>query len=351
MAAVTAAGMEALALTYPVGDDGAKTMETLTAYGVAPAGNQASAAFFFGMEAYLPYMAAALDTGLVFAGWNFAAEMDAATATTLLMNVAQMSGMARNYLGSTTDADIYQKLQSAGAAMANFDDEVLSNLGYELVLEGASTGYNLKYDGYAANFLPEYTLQYGHSNVTHALQLVGLLQSEGIEALVALEPKTSIYEYMVDWGDPTAIEPSATYAVVPIGDDRWVAQAAEYDLMLEFETMEDKNAFDALINEFSKKSDAIMDEDGNPTVPLLDGAWWQPLYSSRTPMADTAAYIMIQDNVIENGAYSIHPFSVADDNQAILDVVADVAPELSVEVEALYTNAAFYRYLTGTDHQ
>ena len=61
-----------------------------------------------------------------------------------------------------------------------FDDEQLTELGTEIVLRGATTGYNLKYAGYDARFLEEYTLKYGHSDYTHALQLVALLDSEGI---------------------------------------------------------------------------------------------------------------------------------------------------------------------------
>ncbi len=293
-------------------------------------------------------IAAALDAGLASKGWNYAAKLTDATAAELLMNAAEIAGMGRNYLGNASDPDIARKLMSAWATFGNFDDPTLSQLGADLVVSQASTGYNLKYDGYNANFLSDYTLQYGHSDITHAVQLIALLNSEGMDAKVALEPKTSIYEYMVEWGDPTQVPSTPTYELRPIeGTERWLCYATEYDMKLEFNSMEDKNAFDALIQQYAKKwLDKIDPETGKPTENLLAGAWFQPLYTSTVPMADTENFTLIHDNVIHNGAYTIHPFSTADGGDAIASVAAEKG--LSVDVVDLYVNNAFYRYLTGT---
>lgn len=299
-------------------------------------------------EELLPYVAVAINTGIVSNTWNFTAVLDGDTATQLLMNAVNASGKGRNYLGKVSDPDIARKLQSAWATFGNFDDAVLSQLGADLVIAEASTGYNLKFDGYNANFLPAYTIQYGHSDITHAIQLMGLLQSEGIDAKVALEPKTSIYEYMVDWGDPTKVEATPTYELKPIeGTDRWLCYATEYDMMLEFDTVEDKNALDSLIETYSKKYSANQNEDGSFKTPLIAGAWWNPLYSSYVPMADAEAFTLIKDNVIRNGAFTIHPFSMVDDTEAIAKVVTEKASDLTVELVDLYVNNAFYRYLNG----
>ncbi len=299
-------------------------------------------------EELLPYVAVAIDAGIASNTWNFAAGLDGETAAQLLMNAVNVAGKGRNYLGNVSDPDIGRKLQSAWATFGNFDDVVLSQLGADLVIAEASTGYNLKFDGYNANFLPDYTIQYGHSDITHALQLMALLKSEGIDAKVALEPKTSIYEYMVDWGDPTKVESTSTYALKPIeGTDRWLCYATEYDMMLEFDTVEDKNALDSLIETYSKKYSANQNEDGSFKTPLIAGAWWNPLYSSYVPMADAEAFTLIKDNVIRNGAYTIHPFSMVDDTDAIAKVVSEKAPDLAVELVDLYVNNAFYRYLNG----
>ena len=338
--AVSAAGLEELALTYTAEPDTGKAAERLAAYGVTGVS-----------DAYAGYVAAALDSSLASSTWDFGGAVNGDTATTILMNAVEISGQGRNYLGNASDSDIYQKLQSAWASFGLFDDATLSDLGAELVIAGASTGYNLKYDGYDARFLPSYTLQYGHSDITHAVQLIALLNSEGLDAKVQLEPKTSIYEYLVEWGDPTQIESTPTYELKPIDGGRWLCYATEYDMKLEFDTVADKEAFDAIVGQYAKKWDSNTDENGNPTVPLLEGAWWQPLYTSTVPMSDKENFVHIVDNVVRNGAYTIHPFSTVDGGDAIAKVVKEKAPSLKVEPVDLYVNLAFYNYLTGADHQ
>ena len=336
VAAVKAANLEELALTY-TREENAKANARIAAYGLAPMAAPTAA-----------YVAAALDASLAASTWDYDGALDAETASNLLMNVVNITGQGRNYLGMVSDPDIYAKLQSAWATFGNFDDPTLSQLGADLVLAGASTGYNLKYDGYNANFLPEYTIQYGHSDITHAVQLIALLNSEGIEAKVALEPKTSIYEYMLDWGDPTTSVATPTYELKQIkGTNRWLCYATEYDMKLEFSSIEEKNAFDSLIDTYSKKWSANQNEDGSFTPSLLAGAWWQPLYTSTVPMADTENFSLIYDNVVRNGSFTIHPFSLESDIEGIAAVVAEKAPDLSVELVKLYVNNAFYRYLNG----
>ena len=333
-AAVEAAGLKELALVYSAEKSAAATAGCSKI-----------------QDAYLPYGACALDTSLASGTWKFDAKLDGDTATQLLMNAVNIAGKGRNYLGNASDPDIYQKLQSTWATFGNFDDDTLSQLGADLVIAGASTGYNLKYDGYNANFLPEYTLQYGHSDITHAVQLIGLLNGEGIDAKVALEPKTSIYEYMLEWGDPANLTMTPTYEVKAIEGGRYLCYATEYDMKLEFDTVADKEAFDGIIAQYAKKWDTNTDGDGNPTVALLAGAWWQPLYTSTVPMKDTENFTLIKDNVVRNGAYTIHPFSTVDGTAAIAKVVKEKAPNLSVDLTDLYVNKAFYNYLTGADHQ
>ena len=338
-AAVCAAGMENLALTYAAPADPGKAARRLAAYGVTGVS-----------DACAPYVACALDTDIAMSTYRFGAALDADTASDVLMAAVNASGQGRNMLGMASDPDIYAKLQSTWNSFANFDDETLSRLGAELVIQGASTGYNLKYDGYNARFLPEYTLQYGHSDITHAVQLVGLLNSEGIDAKVQMEPKVSIYEYMTEWGDPTKVAATPTYELRAIEGGRWLCYAMEYDLKLEFETAADKEAFHGIIESYAKKYDDRVDADGNVTTPLLSGAWWQPLYTSTVPMQN-GEFKLIKDNVIRDGAYTIHPFSLPEKASAIARVAAAEAPELKMEQVDLYVNPAFYNYLTGADHQ
>ncbi len=338
-AAVCAAGMENLALTFTAPVNADKVDERLSAYGVTGVS-----------AAYASYVAAALDTDIAMSSYNFSAVLDATTADALLMAAVDVSGKGRNYLAMASDSNIYAELQSTWNSFTNFDDEKLSKLGTQLVLQGASTGYGLKYDGYNANFLPEYTLQYGHSDITHAIQLIGLLNSEGIDAKVQMEPKVSIYEYLVEWGDPTKVQATPTYELKKVEGGRWLCYAMEYDLKMEFDTVADKEAFHSIIENYAKKYDNNVDANGKPKVPLLTGAWWQPLYASTVPMANTS-FKLIKDNVISDGDYSIHPYSTLENISKIPTVVAKVSPDLKVNASNLYVNPAFYNYLTGTDHQ
>lgn len=338
VAAVKLADMDELALTYVKEDAPDKAANVLAEEEVEVD------------EAYAPYVACALDLDLVDDDADFSAPVSAEQAAELLYDAAEMSGKARRYIGRVSDDDILANLRSTLDSFIIFDEETLTNLGTEIVLRGATTGYNLKYAGYDARFLEEYTIKYGHSDYVHAAQLLALLDSEGFDAYVQIEPKVSVYEYMIEWGEPG--EPTPTYAVRQVSDDRYLCYAIEYDMMLEFETLEEKEAFHDLIETYAKKYDDSYDADGNLTEHLLAGAWWQPLYSSTTEMQNEE-FELLYDNVVydASGMYSIHPFSLPDDTEAIAEVVAEVAPELSVSLVPFQVNPAFYRYITGSDHQ
>ena len=338
VAAVKLADMEKLALSYIHDDVPEKAANVLAEEEVTVD------------EAYAPYVACALDLGLVDDDDDFAGAVSAKRAAELLYDAAEMAGKGRHYIGRVSDDDILTVLRSTLESFIIFDEETLTNLGTEIVLRGATTGYNLKYSGYDARFLEEYTLKYGHSDITHALQLIALLDSEGYDAYIQIEPKVSVYEYMIEWGEPG--DPTPTYAVKQVTEDRYLCYAVEYDMLIEFETIEEKESFHDLIETYAKKYDDSFDADGNLVEKLLSGSWWQPLYSSTTEM-ENEEFELLYDNVIYDatGSYSIHPFSLPDATQAIADVVAEVAPELSVSLVEIHVNPAFYRYITGTDHQ
>ncbi len=112
-----------------------------------------------------------------------------------------------------------------------FSDNNLDEIGALAVQQKASTGYNLKKDSDRANFLSSYTIKYGHSDETHLKQLVVLLNSEDIDAKIQIEPKVSVYEYLLDWGPVP--EPSPFYSVLQFSDDLYLAYAVEYDVKFE----------------------------------------------------------------------------------------------------------------------
>ena len=300
-------------------------------------------------EKYAPYVAIALDQDLVDDDYNFSGPLTARRAAIMLYRAAEISGKGRHYIGRVSDDEILPELQSTLSAMAIFDDDTLSNAGIEILVQGATTGYSMKYAGYDARFLEENTLRYGHSDPTHAMQLVALMKAENLDAYVQIEPKVSVYEYMLDWGEPS--DPTPTYAVHEM-DDRYFAFAIEYDMALEFDSPAEKEKFHDLIETYAKKYDNIVDEDGNPTKPLLASSWWQPLYYSTTGMKN-AEFKELVDNVIayEGDTYSIHSFSVPEDSDAVAEAAKSVDANLTVTPRTITVNPAFYRYITGEDHQ
>ena len=337
-ATICLGGMEELALTYIKEDDPDKAARCLSEKGVTVD------------EEYVPYVACALDLGLD-AGFDFSGPVSAEEAAALLYKGAELGGQARRYIGFTKDYDIIARLYTEMDSFTLFDDDnELSILGRNIVLSGATTGYSLKYINADARFLDEYTLLYSHSEKKHLAQLVALLKSEGIDAYVQVEPKVSVYEYMQDWGDPG--EPTPTYAVREVGEGRYLTYALEYDLMLEFNTPEEKEAFHQIIETYAKKYDDSVDEDGNVTEKLLYESFWQPLYSSHTEM-ENEEYVALVDNVIysSDGNYSIHSYSLPEAAEDVAAVVTEKAPDLVCNPVTVYTNPAFYRYMTGEDYQ
>lgn len=332
-AAVAAADFEELALSYPQ----EKTEERLAYYGVDAPAEEAEGA----------YIACALDVDLITPeeGAKAAAqeELTAADAEKLLMSIADANGDGRNYLGMASDPDIYGKIDQMWNSFIIFDDGQLSEIGKTAVEQQVTTGYGIKSAAYNAHFLPELTLQYGHSDIKHAHQLIGLLNSENIDAKVQLEPKISIYQYLLDWGPVPEATP--TYEVKQFGD-LYLVYAVEYDLQLEFNNTEDMMRFDSVINEFAKKNSDNAEADG-----LIYASWWQPLYSTtRTDMPENE-YHQIFDCVVTNGMYSIHPFTVPENKDQVVAQLKDMAGDLDVTAVERFCNTAFYNYLSGEDYQ
>jgi len=295
------------------------------------------------------YLACALDAHLIVP--SAAKEListgllDNDMALYLLMNIAQANGMARNYLTKVSDEDVLQKISDAFDGFSLYSDGNLDAVGARAVQDKASTGYNLKIDAADAAFLPSLTLQYGHSDETHLKQLIVLLNSEGIDAKIQIEPKVSIYEYLLDWGPIP--EPSPFYQVVKFSDDLYLVNAVEYDAKFEFDSLEDLRAFDTIINTYAKKNEENQKEGSQ--VKLIQGAWWQPLYSA-TFNPDESAYKEIVDCVLSEDGYSIHPFSVLENSENLSTKLEDLSG-IPVQKIPLYVNNAFYRYITGTDFQ
>lgn len=333
-AAVMAADYDELALSYPA----EKVAKRLELYGITQEID----------DTYSAHLATALDSGLISAGIGKKAAIGEAVtgqqAVNLLMAVAVANGDARNFLGYSNDLQVASKLDNMWNSFLIYDDAKLTELGKTAVEQGITTGYNLKDSAYDARFLTDLTLQYGHDNIKHAHQLLALLNSEDIIAKVQLEPKVSVYQYLLEWGPVPEATP--TYEVKQFGDDLYLVFAVEYDMMLEFDTEEDMLAFNDVIETYAKKY-----EGNEEAVGLIASSWWQPLYSTTKTGMPEDQYHMIYDCVVRNENYSIHPFSLPENKDQVVGQLKEIAPDIEVELTERFCNTAFYNYLKGDDYQ
>lgn len=331
---IDATSLSQLAATYT----DAKALARLGKAGITGVTGESAKYLACALDANLIAPAAAkelVETGIV----------DSDMATYLLMNVAQANGSARNYIGNVSDTNILQRISEVFDGFSLYSDGKLDVIGARAVQDKASTGYNLKIDSQDAQFITSLTIQYGHSDETHLKQLVVLLNSEGIDAKVQIEPKVSIYEYLLDWGPVPA--PSPFYKVEKFSDDLYLVYAVEYDAKFEFTSGADLQKFDTIINTYAKKN--TDNQQKGSEVKLLAGSWWQPLYSA-TFNPDEAAYKQIVDCVLAEDGYSIHPFSVVENSSALSTKLEDLSG-IPVHQKPLYVNNAFFRYITGEDFQ
>lgn len=282
-------------------------------------------------------LAAAIDAGLLDAscqGIELEAEVDAALANYLVYKTLVFTGQYKHYLGHSTDADIYNKIIFT---WNSFDQVLMPDFqvpANEMIREGLITGYNVKRPALNAQFDPDRTIVYGHSNIAHAIQLIGLLRSEDLEANVLLEPKTSAFLYLAEWGEPSQ---SPSFQVELWEDGNGIAYAKEYDLALEFDTVEDMLRFDAVIKDYAKKDE--QDEPG-----LIISSWWQPLYSARIPVE---GYVPVKNNVAMGEGVYIQSFSLVETSDEIAAAFAAAYPDTEIVTWDLWVNDAFHRYLLG----
>jgi len=282
-------------------------------------------------------LAAAIDSGLIPSTWHNRALMEPVStevATALLGNLLLLTGNYKDFLGRSTDPDIVNKLMYA---WSGFDQVLMPELqesANALIADGVITGYNIKRAAQRANAAPARTLVYGHSNMEHAKQLIGLLRSEGLEADIQLEPKTSAFLYLDEWGDPGQ---SPEFVVEPLEGGNGIAYSKEYDLVFEFDDTVDRDQFDLVIKQFAKKN-----EDDQPG--LITGSWWQPLYSSRVELA---GYFPVKNNVVTGDQFYIQSFSLIEASAAVVAAFQAAYPDAEVTVSDLWVNQAFHNYLNG----
>lgn len=296
-----------------------------------------------GVSADLPLgqrqeLATALDGGLVdnafLEAYDLSAPVSADSGSYLLGQILELTGQYKHYIGLVSDADIYNRLVYTWQSFDQVLAPELQKPANELIRKGVITGYNLKRTSLNANFDPKRTIVYGHANIDHVRQLVALLRSEGLDAKVQLEPKTSAYLYLAEWGEPTV---SPEFQVEALDDGNYIAYAKELDLDFEFNTEEDRNRFDSIIKTYAKRN-------SDDVTGLIFGSWRQPLYSSRVTIPD---YIEVKNNVVYTGEFYLQSFSLSEKSDAIVSSFKADYPDGKVEVWDLWVNQAFHNYLLG----
>ena len=295
-------------------------------------------------EAYDSYIAAAYMLELI----TGKAE-DKEDIETFLYRCVEIGGGGRHYIGRVSDDTILSGMKTALDEIMIFDEAELSELGGQIVLNGLTTGYSLKYNQYDPRFLADYTLRYGHGEYKHAIQLVGLLKNLGLDGYIQIEPKVSVYEYKPEWGPPPETTP--TYTVKEVAEGRYLCYAVEYDLNIEFDTREDKEAFYNIIDDYATKYRDRVDQEGNVTAKILAGSWWQPLFLSMTPMEE-GKYGELVDNIVysRTALFSIHSYSVPEKSEEIIRMISQINPALPCSSVVVYANRAFMGYITGTEN-
>lgn len=321
--AVRAAGLKELAYTYPA----AKVDKALAKLNV-----KSSALGTIGAQE----LAAAIDTGLLtsdlFAGFKPKSAASEQLINTLLGKVLITKGLYKKYLGYVNDGDIYAKLSDAYNTSDIINAPKLQNVVNTALKQDLITGYNIKDSRFDANFIDSLSLIYGHSDFNHAIQLIGLLRSEGLNAKVQFEPKTSAFIFLAEWGTPGP-------NVVQIENGNYINYDKEYDLAFEFASAADKAKFNDVILKYAKK-----DKDGQEG--LIASSWWQPLYYSQTELKD---YEIITNNFITDpdSPYTVNPFSLNENSAAVVAGFKAIDPKVVITPTQFWVDKPFFRYLNG----
>jgi len=327
--ALKAADLKELAYTYPE----AKTAAALDKLHLKTDAFQSLSA--------AQEIAAAVDTGLVPSSLLDQLRPGTPASKTfleqLLGQVLTTKGLYEHYIGLVSDSDIYTKLIDAYTA-----SDVIEAPELETIVNGALekdlvTGYNLKDSRYNPNFIDSLTITYGHSDIKHAAQLIGLLRSEGLQAKIQFEPKTSAFVHLLEWGEPA---PDHDNHYKKLENGNYIASAKEYDISFEFSSAADKKRFQPVVLAYAKK-----DSDKQPG--LIAGSWWQPLYYSQTKLDN---YDLITNNKITgSGFYYAQSFSLNAQSEAIVKGFKSIDPAVHITTSTFWVDRPFFSYLSGDD--
>ena len=235
---------------------------------------------------------------------------------------------SENSLGNISDKNIVQRINKKYSSFKVIEKNSLIDTLNEALAEGLTTGYNVKNNSEHANFNPALSLTYGHNNIKHAGQLIALMKSENIDAKIQIEPKTSAYLHMADWGEPA--KPN-----IVMDNGQIVITPLEYDLQFEFANNEDKIKFIKAVEKYAKKDDA--NEKG-----LIFDAWWQPFM--QTEKVD--GFYLLTVNMASLGNYTAYVLTLPEKSEALMKKLSE-NKNITLTKKDVYVNPSFYRFMLG----
>lgn len=242
--------------------------------------------------------------------------------------ISNFKDISENSLGNISDKNIIERINRKYSTFKVIEKNSLIDSLNIALAKKLATGYNIKIKSTYANFNPELSLSYGHNGIKHANQLIALMKSEGLDAKVQIEPKTSAYLHMPDWGEP------ATPNIV-MEDGQIVITPLEYDLQFEFKDKADKMKFIQLIDKYAKKDE--VDEEN-----LIYDAWWQPFL--QTEKIDGFEKLIV--NIASEGEYEAYVLTLPEKSDALIKELAK-NKNLKLKTKEVYVNPSFYRFMLG----
>lgn len=242
--------------------------------------------------------------------------------------ISNFKDISENSLGNISDKNIIERINRKYSTFKVIEKNSLIDSLNIALAKKLTTGYNIKIKSTYANFNPELSLSYGHNGIKHANQLIALMKSEGLDAKVQIEPKTSAYLHMPDWGEP------ATPNIV-MEDGQIVITPLEYDLQFEFKDKADKMKFIQLIDKYAKKDE--VDEEN-----LIYDAWWLPFL--QTEKIDGFEKLIV--NIASEGEYEAYVLTLPEKSDALIKELAK-NKNLKLKTKEVYVNPSFYRFMLG----
>lgn len=210
--------------------------------------------------------------------------------------------------------------------------------GVELITKNEATGFNIISKEYANNFDKSKTFVYSQDSIANVNQLLAILRMEGIKGKVAIEPKSSAYEYRKEWGEPAPA--TEKYEVVKVKDGKMVANSIEFNIYIEFENKEDMQKLDKLVIANTMKTKDMPNGENR-----IADSWWVPLYSTTAEMGE--GYGNLIDNKIVKDDLILHTFTLEKDSAKVIKTLNEFLKVNTAVAEKIWVNNPFIDYIKG----